>query len=174
MKRIHILCILFILALLVLMIIPGCDNESKVDDDELQLVGSYELVAANVNSKMQTRGEIVGAFLLGFGDVETKTIKVYNFWYKREDGGVVPATIDLSAYNYAGKVSIVVYEDDSAIPKVEIWKNGYAQIVDASPLESTLKKMFVRDKRITEVRFTIPSGTFVNTYDLQGLTENTR
>lgn len=163
MKRIYNLFI--ILALFALLILSGCGSENN----ELQLVCNYELVAANVNSQTQISGDISGSYLLCFGEmsgnIETMTTKVYNYWYKREDGGIIPSTIDMSSYTHPENVTIVIYEDDSAIPKVEIWRNRWAKNNGDGDWDKYAR---------TEFRFTIPSGSFVNTYDLQGLTENSQ
>ena len=166
-KRIRNLFILVLFAVVALLILSGC--RPPEDCDELKLVCRYELVAAKVNFQTQISEDISGAYLLGFGgmsgNIETTTTKVYNYWYKRKDGGIIPATIDMSSYSYPKTVQIVIYEDDSTIPKVEIWRNYWAQEEGDGDWESHTR---------TEFRFTIPSGSFVNTYDFQGIAENSQ
>lgn len=166
MKRIHklIIALLFIVASLIL---SGCSehqDSNSYNPNQLHLDRSYELVAANVESHTQVSGDISGKYLMCFGsmsgNIETTTTKVYNYWYKRSDGGIISKAIDMSSYNYPENVTVVIYEDDSTTPKVEIWRNLRAQ--NYGDGEYYLGK--------TEFRFTIPSGSFVNTYDLQGLT----
>lgn len=174
MKRIHNLLILALFTIATALILSGCGSGNQVDRSELQLVCSYELVAAKVNFQTQVHGDISGAYLLGFGgmygNIETTATKVYDYWYKREDGGIIPDTIDMSLYDYPETVTIVIYEDDSTTPKVEIWRNYYAQRYgDGEDGYSEIDP-----PTVTEFRFTIPSGSFVNTYDLQGLAEDSQ
>lgn len=157
MKRIRILFIL-----VVMFVMSGCNNNnmSKEEKNELQLVCSYELVAAKVENQTQISGELSGNYLFCLGSIsgnlETTTKPVYKYWYKREDGGILSGIIDMSSYVYGEKVEVVIYEDDTITPKVEIWKNYYAR-----------EKVGGFSDIVIEIRFTIPSGSFVNTYDLQ-------
>lgn len=169
MKRIHklIIALLFIVASLIL---SGCSehqDSNSHDSNQLHLDRSYELVATNVESHTKVSGNISGTYLLSFGsmsgNIKTTTAKVYTYWYKRSDGGIISKTIDMSSYTIPENVTVVIYEDDSATPKVEIWRNLRAQHFGDG--EYLCK---------TEFRFTIPSGSFVNSYDLQGLTGNSQ
>ena len=175
MKRIHNLFILALLAVVASFIFTGCgseNSEDKTDPNGLQLISSYELLTVKIESQPKINEDISGAYLLGFGGMygnpETTATKVYEYCYKREDGGVIPATIDMSSYDCPETVTVVIYEDDSTTPKVEIWRNYDAQVCG----DGDGGDAFYIPKPLTEFRFTIPSGSFVNTYDLQGLTEN--
>lgn len=126
--------------------------------------GSYELVAANMQFQSGIEGNFSGNFLYCHGNVNIMTKPIYQFWYKREDGGIVPKTIDLSD-TYYKYTQIIVYEDDTVTPKVEYWRypccnKGHSELI--------LKGKW---QCYNEIRFTVPSGTFVNTYELQDLYE---
>ena len=73
---------------------------------------------------------------------------------RREDGGIISGVIDYSEFTDPEEIVVIVYEDDEISPKVEIWENGY--------------NPFNRNHRV-EYRFTVPTGTFVNNYDFQGI-----
>lgn len=173
MKRIRNLFILALLVVVATCILTGCHDSEYYEPEnynKLRLICSYELVAATVDSQTQVSGSISGVYLLGFGGtsgkIETTATKVYNYWYKREDGGIIPETINMASYIHPETVKIVIYEDDSVTPKVEIWRNTGA--IERGDGASYNEKFLT----LTEFRFTIPSGSFVNTYDLQELTEN--
>lgn len=133
---------------------------------------SYELIATKVQYTSETHSKLSGGFLLCFGLVSSEsstfTKPIYQYWYKRPDGGILPGTIDFSSYELPQNVSIVVYENDTIAPKVEIWRNSL------SAIKGDGKDYWWRDSKDTlyypktEFRFTIPPGTFVNTYDFQG------
>lgn len=129
--------------------------------DLFELRETYELVSVDVVNQTDLSGSFSGAYLLGIGGshghLETTHKKIYEYWYKREDGGIIPATIDMSSYK-DGTVEIVVYEDDTISPKIEIWRNS-----GASSNGDGYNRL-----SYTEFRFFIPSGSFVNTYDFQG------
>ena len=171
MKRIRNLLI-FVLVVVVCGVAIHAVHEYDIKKDEenrkLQLISSYELISAQVDYKTQISGSISGAYLLAFGgisgDIESKEKKVYDYWYKREDGGMLPATIDMNSYHHPESVKVVIYENDTASPKVEIWRNNYAVKEGDGELYCTK----------TEFRFTIPSGSFINTYDFQGITDNSQ
>lgn len=159
MKRIQVFFMVMVV-LVTCCVLSGCTSNNS-EKNELSLECSYELVAAKTNIQTQTSESISGIYVLGFGGIskkaDIKTTKVYDFWYKRDDGGIIPDTIDLESYNYPENVKIVIYESDFINPKFEIWRNKDA------------KKY--RDGKFpdckTEIRFTIPRGSFVNTYDFQ-------
>ena len=176
MKRIRNLFILALLVVVATCILTGCyDSEDYEPENynKLRLICSYELVAATIDSKTQVSGSIYGVYLLGFGGtsgkIETTATKVYDYWYKREDGGIIPDTINMASYRYPESVKIVIYEDDSTTPKVEIWRNSGA--IEHGDGEREWDYLYPTR---TEIRFTIPSGSFVNTYDFQGIAENSQ
>ena len=177
MKRIHKLLIVALFIIATSLILSGCsgNHTHSTRISELHLAGSYELIAAKVNSATNISGNLSGSYLLGFGgmsgNIETSITDVYRYWYKREDGGIIPDTIDMSSYENPETVTIVIYENDSATPKVEIWRNDNAQKLGDGEYGKIVGSNLTT---LTEFRFTIPTGSFVNTYDLQGLTENSQ
>lgn len=148
--------------IVVVMFISSCDDTSSeadtIDMDEFQMIESYELVSANVQTNLQTNGELTGVYLFGTGitsgNVSTEYSPVYQYWYKREDGGIMSGVINYSELTDPDEVIVVVYEDDNISPKVEIYENGY--------------NPFNRNHKV-EYRFTVPTGTFVNNFDFQGI-----
>lgn len=139
----------FILVLIIpsISIVMICyEPESKT---EIKLDETYYLVAANVNNKTQTKEKLSGSFLLGIGEIsgenKTEEKEIYKYWYKRSDGGILCKEINSRDPN----ITVVVYENDSIAPNVEVWRN-----------ESRFEEKI-------EYRFTIPSGSYVNMYDLQ-------
>lgn len=152
--------------LIVLVCFKSCSATSfeadTIDEDEFQMIASYELVSANVQTNLQTNGELTGVYLFGTGitsgNVSTEYSPIYQYWYKREDGGIISGVIDYSEFTDPEEIVVIVYEDDEISPKVEIWENGY--------------NPFNRNHRV-EYRFTVPTGTFVNNYDFQGISPET-
>jgi len=165
MKRIQNLLIAILLIATLTITFSGCSSEIYEEFNELKFVSTYELVSMKAESQAQVSGELSGTYVICFGKisgkVETTNTFVYKYCYKREDGGSVPTIIDISSYEYPETVKVVIYEDNITTPKVEIWRNGYAQDYGDGKYDCTQ----------TEFRFTVPSGSMVNTYDLQGLTE---
>lgn len=172
MKRIRNLLI-FVLIVVVCGVAIHAWHEADIKKEEenkkLQLINSYELISAQIDYQTKISGSISGAYLLAFGgisgNIESKEKKVYDYWYKREDGGIMYATIDMNSYRrFPENVKVVIYENDTASPKVEIWRNNYAvKYGDGGGINTE-----------TEFRFTIPSGSFINTYDFQGITDNSQ
>ena len=165
MKRIQVF--FMVMVVLITCILSGCTS-NDIDWNELKLECSYELVAVKANVQTQVSGEFSSIYVLGIGGgsgtADVKTTKVYDFWYKRDDGGIIPDTIDLESYTCPENVKIVIYESDSVKPKFEIWRNEYArEYGDGSGWSSDCR---------TEIRFTIPTGAFVNTYDFQNNTDS--
>lgn len=161
MKRIQNLLIVILIIATLSITFAGCCE----DTEELQHVATYELVSMKAESQVQVSGELSGAYVICFGKIsgnlETTNTLVYKYCYKREDGGMIPTIIDMSSYDYPETVKVVIYEDNITTPKVEIWRDYHAQCHGDGK----------HDFNQTEFRFTVPSGSMVNTYDLQGLTE---
>lgn len=188
MKRIRKSFNLAIILVVALLLVSGCisnaekkqlqkEEESSIPViTELKCIESYGLVAAKLECHTTERGSLSGHYLLCFGGMSGNydkiTKPIYKFWYQRSDGGILEGTIDMKQYPYPKTVQIVVYEDDSIKPKFEIWRNDLATEYGDGQINS---KYFRFAKKTcypkTEFRFTIPTGTFVNTYDFQGLTE---
>lgn len=173
MKRIRNLLIATVLIATLLTIFSGCCSGNHVDAvDDLQMVSTYELVSIKAESQTQVSGELSGAYVICFGnmsgELETINTFVYQYCYKREDGGIVPVIMDMSSYEHPETVKVVIYEDDAATPKVEIWRNSNAQ--NFGDGEYPIRRSS-NMTTLTEFRFTVPSGSMVNSYDLQGLTE---
>lgn len=163
--------------LLFLCTITGCSVRQKIAEDismkqkeiqELKLNQSYELVSAKVNSQKQIIGNISGAYILMLGgisgNIEETENKTYDYWCKRSDGGIIAKSINMESYNYPNNVRIVIYENNSIKPKVEIWRNNSAKKWGDG----------VYPQSRTEFRFTIPEGAFINMYDFQGITEESQ
>ena len=133
-----------------------------IPQSELHLVTSHKLVTVQVERQKNISANL---YLLGSGSVKTAESTIYQYCYQREDGGIVPVSVNLSDYD-PNTVFIVVYEDDTVEPKVEYWTN-YKDRFD-----SRGESFQIQDgiDYITEVRFTIPKGSFVNVYDFQELT----
>ncbi len=163
MKRIQVF--FMVMVVLLTCILSGCISNDS-DSNELRLECSYELVAVKANVQTQVSGDFSGIYVLGIGGVsgtaDVKTTKVYDFWYKRDDGGIIPDTIDLESYTYPENVRIVIYESDTINPKVEIWRNNDARGFGDGSFSNCR----------TEIRFTIPKGSFVNTYDFKNNTDS--
>lgn len=158
----YIVFVVIVVTLVVLLLIMTLSEADTIDEDEFQMIESYELVSANVQTNLQTNGELTGVYLFGTGitsgNVSTEYSPIYQYWYKREDGGIISGVIDYSEFTYPEEIVVIVYEDDEISPKVEIWENGY--------------NPFNRNHRV-EYRFTVPTGTFVNNYDFQGISPET-
>ena len=131
------------------------------DPKTFELRESYDLVSVNTVNQTDFSGSFSGAYLLGLGgssgSIETTHKKIYEYWYKREDGGIIPASIDMSTF-VENSVYVVVYEDNTVSPKIEIWRNKMAQNSGDG----------INGNCYTEFRFFIPLGSFVNTYDFDG------
>jgi len=159
-------CRLFVVALLTVVFLaqsalasPETEEINGYDQffSSAECIATYKLISVDVNFQPGIEGDFSGGFLFCHGNINTVTKPIYQFWYKREDGGIVPATVDLSNNRY-GCTQIIVYEDDTIAPKVEYWHyiNRFGKYSWGN---------------YNEIRFTVPSGTFVNTYELQNLYE---
>ena len=187
MKRIRKLFSLASVLIIALLLVSGCmSNKEKEMARQAQLIElqeeirfaselrcqeSYELVAARVQYNSEKHSNLSGGFLLCFGlvssDSSTLTKPIYQYWYKRSDGGILAGSIDFTSYERPKNVKLVVYEDDTVTPKVEIWRNLLSTVNgDGSDRVWTPEQTTYRSN--TEYRFWIPTGTFVNTYDFQG------
>ena len=96
---------------------------------------------------------------------EKETADGYRYMYKRADGGIIPGKIDYTKFEYPENVTVVIYEDDSSKPKVEIWR-------DFELGEGWAARDGADTNRRTEYRFTIPTGSIVNYYNPQGIDQN--
>ena len=152
-KQMVIYSLLFILIMISCYSCSAKGMEKHDENMELKLVETYSLVSTNVLTNFQTNGTISGVYLFGSGTTSgntgSKYLPIYQYWYKRGDGGIVSGIIDYSEFSFPEKVTVVIFEDDKTPPKLEVWKN----------------KEY--DPKI-EYRFTVPTGTVVNSFDLQG------
>ena len=188
MKRIRKLFSLAVILGVTLLLVSGCisnaEREQLLQEEEtnipvvteLKCIESYGLVSAKLEYHTTEHGSLSGHYLFCFGGMsgsyEKITTPIYKFWYQRSDGGILEGTIDMSKYPYPKTVSIVVYENDSIKPKFEIWRNDLAtQYGDGERKSIYFRYAKKTAYPKTEFRFTIPKGTFVNTYDFQGITE---
>lgn len=114
----------------------------KANNPTYVMTKSYNLVAAKFETTTELKGSFSGMFLIGGGSIETGREDYYIYWYQREDGGIIKENLTKD-----DRKEIIIYEDNSISPKVEIWKNDW--------------------NGKEEYRFTIPEGTFINTYDVQ-------
>ena len=123
----YIVFVVIVVTLVVLLLIMTLSEADTIDEDEFQMIKSYELVSANVQTNLQTNGELTGVYLFGTGitsgNVSTEYSPIYQYWYKREDGGIISGVIDYSEFTYTEEIVVIVYEDDEISPKVEIWEN---------------------------------------------------
>ena len=114
------------------------------ESGDFELSESYELVAMEYNvSSSESAKTSVFLFCYGY---EEETKAIYGYMYKRDDGGIIPATTDSG--------TVVIYEDDLSNPKLEVWSKGRGL------------------SRVEEYRFTIPTGSIVNYYNPQGIDQN--
>ena len=165
MKRIRNLLTLIIM-ITSLVMLSGCYSnpqaKPKVMRDGFILCESYGLVSVNPEIQNYEKANFSGSFLICFGGIsgeyEKRSIKVYQYWYQRSDGGILEGTIDKTKYLNPESIRIVVYENDNVSPKLEIWKNPRGE-------------GSVFSKGITEYRFTIPKGTFRNYYNFQNVND---
>ncbi len=136
-------------------------TKAAADPKTFELRETYELVSVNTVNQTDFSGSFSGAYLFGLGgssgSIETTHNKIYEYWYKRPDGGIIPASIDMSTFE-ENSVYVVVYEDNTVSPKIEIWRNKMAQDYGDG----------MNGNCYTEFRFFIPYGSFVNTYDFNG------
>ena len=116
---------------------------------DFELSESYELVAMEYNISTRENANAYGFLLFFSYSSEEETTEEYRYMYKRADGGMMNGIID--SYNSG---TVVIYEDDSSTPKLEVWTKG----------SGLLKE--------TEYRFTIPTGSIVNYYNPQGIDQN--
>ena len=163
MKRFLKFTSLVVVACICVLTLTGCGIVDVITDlftddeyeSDWQCIGSYKLIAAKVETQTNVNAEFSGKFLICFGgmsgNVTTSENTVYKYWYQRSDGGILAGVIDMASEDVEW---VVVYEDDEATPKVEIWQ-------DFGRPDYKIKHI--------EYRFTIPSGTFVNTFDFQGI-----
>ncbi len=158
----NLVAIMFGCIIVSLVIIMIADIIETAPQYELHLVTSHKLVTVQVERQKEINAEL---YLLGSGNVKTTESTIYRYCYQREDGGIVPVSVNLSDYK-PNTVFIVVYEDDTVEPKVEYWTNY------KDKFDSLSGSFQIQDeiKYVTEIRFTIPKGSFVNVYDFQELT----
>ena len=135
------------------------EEERKVIEQErktLRLDCKYDLVSLGVEKQLVLNGKISSAYLLCIGgtsgNIKTSSEKIYEYWYKREDGGMIGNSINMNLYDYPQNVTIVIYENDTVKPKVEFWRNYDAR--EEGDGETYLAK--------TEIRFTVPTGSVVD------------
>ena len=119
---------------------------------------TYELVS--FNSYDQEFSEFKGSMFLLSGSVSGKagTFQEYRYWYKRSDGGMIPGNITNE------EVNIVVYETNEISPRFEIYEGK--KVLPEDFKNRALYEFFDLDcieGGVTEYRFYVPVGTFVNT-----------
>lgn len=163
MKRTYKLFLLVVLMFVSVFVLTGCSDGSTSEEIELRekekqtlkLDCAYELVALEVNEQTVLNGEISSIYLLcsggTSGNIKTSTEITYSYWYRREDGGMIRNTIDMSQYEQFKNVTVVIYENDNATPKVEFWRNYNAREIADGIYGSK-----------TEIRFTVPTGSVVD------------
>lgn len=118
---------------------------------------TYELVS--FNSYDQEFSEFKGSMFLLSGSVSGKagTFQEYRYWYKRSDGGMIPGNITNEGVN------IVVYETNEISPRFEIYEGK--KVLPEDFKNRALYAFFDLDwieEGVTEYRFYVPVGTFVN------------
>lgn len=163
MKRTCKLFLLVVLMFVSVFVLTGCSNGSTSEEIELRekekqtlkLDCAYELVALEVNEQTVLNGEISSIYLFcsggTSGKIKTSNEINYSYWYRREDGGMIRNTIDMSSYGIPGTVEVVIYENDNAMPKVEFWRNYNAREIADGVYGAK-----------TEIRFTVPTGSVVD------------
>lgn len=152
MKRV----VLSFLSLFMVCSLSGCIKEN------LELSESYELVTMEYIVSSSESAKASGFLFFYDYSYEEETTEMYKYMYKRADGGIIKGTIDYTKFYHPENVTVLIYEDDSQEPKLEIWRNF--------DLESGMEDGDSRSK--TEYRFTIPTGTIVSYYDPQGIDQN--
>ena len=162
MKRTCKLFLLVVFMVASVFIFTGCSDGNTAEEFELRekekktlkLDYGYELVALEVNEQTVVDGEISSVYLFcsggTSGNIKTLTETTYSYWYRREDGGMIRNTIDMSLYKNKS-VTVVIYENDDATPKVEFWRNYDALEYGDGILGAK-----------TEIRFTVPTGSVVD------------
>lgn len=118
---------------------------------------TYELVS--FNSYDQEFSEFKGSMFLLSGSVSGKagTFQEYRYWYKRSDGGMIPGNITNE------EVNIVVYETNEISPRFEIYEGK--KVLPEDFKNRALYEFLDLDwieEGVTEYRFYVPVGTFVN------------
>ena len=155
MKRI----VLGFLSLFMVCSLSGCRK------DNLELSESYELISMEYTVTNEESAKASGFLFLYSYSYEKETADGYRYMYKRADGGIIPGKIDYTKFEYPENVTVVIYEDDSSKPKVEIWR-------DFELGEGWAARDGADTNRRTEYRFTIPTGSIVNYYNPQGIDQN--
>ncbi|MBR4110810.1 MAG: hypothetical protein IKK43_03895 [Clostridia bacterium] len=152
-------CVAAVFSFIVLILgisVDGHSPRSLSEISALSLDNRYELVSFETNEQTVVNGEISSIYILSTGgtsgNIKASTKTTYDYWYKREDGGMLKNTIDMSSYDYPQNVEIVVYYADTETPKVEFWRNDDAR--EEGDGETYLAK--------TEIRFTVPTGSVVD------------
>ena len=154
MKRI----VLGFLSLFMVCSLSGCTKEN------LELSESYELISMEYTVTNEESAKASGFLFLYSYSYEKETADGYRYMYKRADGGIIPGKIDYTKFEYPENVTVLIYEDDSQEPKLEIWRNF--------EVENTYGFRDGSRNTITEYRFTIPTGSIVNYYNPQGIDQN--
>ena len=115
-KQMVIYSLLFILIMISCYSCSAKGMEKHDENMELKLVETYSLVSTNVLTNFQTNGTISGVYLFGSGTTSgntgSKYLPIYQYWYKRGDGGIVSGIIDYSEFSFPEKVTVVIFEDD--------------------------------------------------------------
>lgn len=119
---------------------------------------SYDLVSFDTRTSVE--GNVDGSMFLLCGSVsgEITSVKKYEYWYKRSDGGILPGSIT------ADEATIVVYETNEVKPQYVIYE-GTKRVSDDIPLGRGFFKFFGLESYtkdgVNEYRFYVPEGTFV-------------
>lgn len=119
-------------------------------------VQTYELVS--FDSQNASQAELKGSMFLLCGNVsaESEIVRFFEYWYVREDGGILPGRIT------DDKANVVVYETNEVSPQYVVY-SGKRSVPDDSEYKKILK-FFSMDsicEEETEYRFYVPVGTFV-------------
>lgn len=150
--------VLGFLSLFMVCSLSGCVDDFK---ENLELSESYELVTMEYTVSSSESAKASGFLFFSYSSGE-ETTEEYRYMYKRADGGIIKGTIDYTEFYNPENVTVLIYEDDSQEPKLEIWRNFDLESVteDGDPYSRT------------EYRFTIPTGSIVNYYNPQGLDQD--